>query len=473
MTTSTNPEGYTFSDGAKIRSAPNKMVKKIISQCCYNAWGVLTYDDQIITQHGARSWYVESGTGYQNYHMPTKLNFGLQNTGSKIKDAKMTVHSFVLFENGDLYLWGNNLTGSCGLASSNALIPYRALTGVNRCWIEKNYGWHTDKCRTFVEKTDGTIWATGYNEYGTLGIGNSTNQFAFVQVTALGTNQVKNLWSLGSIYGCTVVQKTDNTIWVCGYNGYGQLGTGDTATKTSFTDVTTAWGGAEEITDVTGGFGYYDTTNQSYSWLAMIVKSTKTVYTAGSNNFATIGNSVTPANTNYSTPVNTGVSGVTSFTGVGGGPGSIHCIKSDGTYWNWGYNSYGQLGRGNTTSTSVPAQVLTGCSEIMLKEFDGNTYSYRNCTFIKKQDGTMWCCGRNPYGELGLNHTTDQTTFVQNIYLTNATQICVNGYSDAFLLSAINSKGEFVQWGYSYYQIDSFHGLTNYTIPTRRAVLKA
>ena len=34
-------------------------------------------------------------------------------------------------------------------------------------------------------------------------------------------------------------------------------------------------------------------------------------------------------------------------------------IQSDGTLWTWGFNNSGQLGDGNTSTTSVPAKVGT------------------------------------------------------------------------------------------------------------------
>ena len=75
---------------------------------------------------------------------------------------------------------------------------------------------------TLATKTDGTLWACGYNNYGQLGQGNITNYSSPVQVGSLTT------WSLvaGGDYH-TLATKTDGTLWAWGYNNYGQLGTGD------------------------------------------------------------------------------------------------------------------------------------------------------------------------------------------------------------------------------------------------------
>ena len=61
------------------------------------------------------------------------------------------------------------------------------------------------------------------------------------------------------------------------------------------------------------------------------------------------------------------VSGLTEVTAIAGGRwGHSLALKSDGTVWAWGYNQYGQLGDGTTTSRSIPVQVsgLTGVTAI-------------------------------------------------------------------------------------------------------------
>ena len=88
---------------------------------------------------------------------------------------------------------------------------------------------------TFILKNDGTLCGCGWNVYGQLGLGDNTNRTTFTQVTT-NTNDIK------SVYCCTnhtFILKNNGTLWGCGNNDYGQLGLGDSTNRSTFTQVTT------------------------------------------------------------------------------------------------------------------------------------------------------------------------------------------------------------------------------------------
>jgi alpha-tubulin suppressor-like RCC1 family protein len=63
-------------------------------------------------------------------------------------------------------------------------------------------------------------------------------------------------------------------------------------------------------------------------------------------------------------------------------------IKSDGTLWTWGQNTYGQLGDGTTVSKSSPVKV----------GFDANWIDVACGAFYTvgiKSNGEMWAWGNN------------------------------------------------------------------------------
>ena len=92
-------------------------------------------------------------------------------------------------------------------------------------------GW----CHTLILKNDGTLWGCGANGSGQLGLGDTTNRNIFTQITTNADN-IKQVYC-GLNY--TLILENDGTLWSCGANDYGQLGLGDAANRTTFTQATT------------------------------------------------------------------------------------------------------------------------------------------------------------------------------------------------------------------------------------------
>ena len=84
---------------------------------------------------------------------------------------------------------------------------------------------------TLARKTDNTLWAWGYNNFGQLSDGTTVAKSAPVQIAGTTWAQV----ACG--YFHTLARKTDNTLWAWGRNNYGQLGDGTTVAKSTPTQV--------------------------------------------------------------------------------------------------------------------------------------------------------------------------------------------------------------------------------------------
>lgn len=85
---------------------------------------------------------------------------------------------------------------------------------------------------------------------------------------------------------------------------------------------------------------------------------------------------------------------------VAGGEYSL-ILKEDGSLWACGYNHYGQLGDGTNTDRETPVKIMDGVSSVAT----GNSH-----TLILKDDGTLWTCGLKDYGQLGYYTSTSQST---------------------------------------------------------------
>jgi hypothetical protein len=90
---------------------------------------------------------------------------------------------------------------------------------------------------------------------------------------------------------------------------------------------------------------------------SLILKSDGTVLARGFNDHGQLGDgTITPSPEQIQTPVQ--VSGLSDVVAIAVGQTHSIALKSDGTVWAWGDNTYGQLGDGSTTPRNTPVQVV-------------------------------------------------------------------------------------------------------------------
>lgn len=139
-------------------------------------------------------------------------------------------HTAAVKTDGTLWMWGNNYAGALGDGTTDSKSsPIQTIAGGTN-WKQVAVGGQ-DSTTPFAAavKTDGTLWTWGYNSNGQLGDGTTDNKSSPVQTMAGGTN-----WSKVSCGGYFIsALKTDGTLWTWGYNGYGQLGDGTTTDSSS------------------------------------------------------------------------------------------------------------------------------------------------------------------------------------------------------------------------------------------------
>ena len=298
-----------------------------------------------------------------------------------------------------LWLWGQNLFGALGDSTrTNRSSPVQTITGGTN-WKQVAGGvWHTAAI-----KTDGTLWACGYNSDGQLGDSTTTNKSSPVQTIAGGSNWKQV--ACGKLH--TAAIKTDGTLWTCGYNFYGQLGDSTKSHRSS--PVQTIAGGSnwKQV-----ACGYYHTA---------AIKTDGTLWTCGYNVYGQLGDSTTI--TGRSSPVQT-IAGGTNWKQVACGAYFTSAIKTDGTLWSWGRDTYGVLGDSTTTNKSSPVQTIAG----------GTNWKQVACggffTSAIKTDGTLWLWGYDGYGNIGSGTTSSPVQTITGG--TNWKQVaCGSGFTAA------------------------------------------
>jgi alpha-tubulin suppressor-like RCC1 family protein len=103
-------------------------------------------------------------------------------------------------------------------------------------------------------------------------------------------------------------------------------------------------------------------------------------------------------------------------------------LKQDGFLWACGSNSYGQFGDGTTTRRSSPIQVIGNVQTIAV----GDSH-----TLLIKSDSTAWACGYNYYGQLGRNITNNGANNLQQV-MTGVRAITA-GYAHSIFIKSDDS----------------------------------
>ena len=149
------------------------------------------------------------------------------------------------------------------------------------------------------------------------------------------------------------------------------------------------------------------------------------------------------------------VTPVTTFAG-GNTWKSVSCelnytaaIKTDGSLWTWGRNSYGQLGTNDTNTRTTPVTTFVGGTT--WKSVAGG----RDHIAAIKTDGSLWVWGRGTVsdsrmGGLGLNtDSTNKSTPVTTFAGGNnwKSVACGDGWT-----AAIKTDGTLWTWGYNHFQ---------------------
>lgn len=330
------PQRARFEDNFLFENRNIKITKVIAS----NYWKIALMSDGSL-------WICGYANAIDYVGIPKGLKtagFVKINTSIKFKDidfasddnSRRISFAGISIEN-KLYTWGVNVAGECGHGHKNAITTPTLVESVKTKDVKQVVMSANDggRCNMKVLFTDGTLWATGYNVHGQLGVNDTTERTTLTQCKDSSNNPITNIkfivkgnWP--NIYQGACVSN-DGKVYTCGVNGNGNLGLGDKTNKNYYSQVTIQ--DNKKIVSMVGT-GY--STNVSY----MALDEDGRIYTWGCNSYGLIGNGTTAVQT---TPYKVGGKVATVriqklySSGGYGNASAFGCIDVNKNVWMCGY----------------------------------------------------------------------------------------------------------------------------------------
>jgi alpha-tubulin suppressor-like RCC1 family protein len=371
-------------------------------------------------------------------------------------DPGYGTHSLALKADGSLWSWGSNDAGELGLGNSGFIQFTPARVGTNSDWVAVAAGSGTSLAR----KRDGSLWAWG-NGIGMVPARASTRHdwrdfaagrtphknsslgifahavaadgalwaWSFVTVSRVpvqvGTETNWTEVAAGGVHSLAL--KLDGSLWSWGGNEQGQLGDGTFSSRSTPSPI------ASNMTCRTVSAGGLHT-------VALLEDGT--LWTWGDNDHGQLGIGLLITNglIGVNTPQPVATNG--TWQSVAAGGRYTAALRADGSLWTWGQGGVGQLGNGAFgINLESPFSVEPGATWRAVSAGACHTIGLRS-------DGSLWACGDNSSGELGLGFfTTDAPYGFSTLQRIPTNVMWKSITAGGFHSVALSADGRLWSWG--------------------------
>lgn len=354
-------------------------------------------------------------------------------------------HVVVGHNNGSVYTWGSNSHGMLGNGTTTGSnLPIKVLNGAyaGTEYLGDNPNNQivdiaANRLHSAAVAEDGTVYAWGYNVYGELGDGTTTERHVPVKVlkgeyggegsTYLGDDPSNKIIAIALGQDFSMALAEDGCVYAWGCDIYDQLGRGNWwESEIPFNlpgKVLAGEYGGEESTYLGDNPDNKIISVALSGYSSFALASDGSVYAWGRNPFGGLGDNTT---TQRSVPVKVLKGAYDGTTFLGDNPDNkiifiapSAAVAEDGTVYAWGHNDHGQLGNGTTTDSYVPIKVLRG-------KYEGTEYLGDNSTnkiisissgglmsVSLAEDGSVYTWGYNGFGGLGDGTNIDNSSPVR------------------------------------------------------------
>jgi alpha-tubulin suppressor-like RCC1 family protein len=332
-----------------------------------------------------------------------------------------TYNTYILYEDNTVWSYGLNTTRKSGVTEKSITSQYLpgpkpAFNGASIKEVILSYD--TNAETAYALTNDGRLWVAGDNTNGQLGLNStqkSTSTDFLPSADGLAGKFITKAWLIGGGNTQTgYALANDNTLWACGYGGFGQMGRFQTRAinrqwvpvldpvsvpfgKTTTRDV--------NIYTTTGSHGLqtYDVINIGSVYYVVKVLTSTTFELHKNDSLNDYASQSTPIVIGTSTPVHSRLVSVRDAAFGGTGSNTFGYIQTlDNSLLAWGFGTYGQLGNGSNAHRSIPTPVskTIGSTVKAASVYTGLDWTVH---FIAVTSGHLYACGDNRLGQLGIS----------------------------------------------------------------------
>lgn len=327
-----------------------------------------------------------------------------------IKDIYTNYYSsHIITESGDLWGFGYSGHGQVGDgAAVSRSYPRPAAWGsfdkpvlikmVSTC---DSFASHANSY--YALDTQGNLWTWGYNGYGQLGLGNTSTTY-FHPYKASLTNIVQ-MAATGGEWGSAYAVDAAGAAFSCGYGTIGQLGLTN-AHYNAWTQVNLP-GACISVKPSSDWNGTY-----SYGHALWLLDDGR-VFAAGYNGYGQLGDNT--QGSNYGSPKHiASLNNIVKIWAGGGEYGYSFALDADGNLFGWGLNDYGRLGLGaakNGARVLQPAQITLPAGVGVPVKMALAGYNNYSTAAILTDQGYVVAAGYNGWYQCGANHSGHLLSF--------------------------------------------------------------
>jgi hypothetical protein len=271
------------------------------------------------------------------------------------------------------------------------------------------------------------VYVFGQNRYGSCGV--NVAHATLVKPTKITdtkiATKVKDIFAGWSYIATNLILLENGELYGAGYNGYGQLGTGNTLDNTKFVLIDT------NVASIADNNMFLTKTNVLY------IKNDGSIWGTGDGNCNQLGIDKTDASKPRQI-TKTGTGGFFKKIVTSGYEAiSVMAMDINGNVYTWGYNAHGALGDGTNVNRGVPYKI----PNIIAEDIYGSEHvGTANCFIIKAKNNMLYASGYRAYTNSFPSANTDR----QNIFYPYNIHIINDRIRDINMFGFVNHYGTFL-----------------------------